>query len=147
MNSSCLSIYFCLQFLSSILCNFQGTSLSLPLLSLFLCILFFLILLYVELFLLFLSGPYLWHMEILRLGVEIALQLPAYTTTRAMWDLSCTCNLHHSLWHTRTLTHWVRPGIKPVSSQIAGRVLNPMSHNGNAWSYFLNFLLDCSLLV
>ena len=42
------------------------------------------------------SGPYLWHMEVLRLGVELELQLPAYTTATAMPDLSHICNLHHS---------------------------------------------------
>ena len=31
-----------------------------------------------------------------------------------------------------SLTQWVRPGIKPTSSQILCRVLHPMSHNGNS---------------
>lgn len=35
-------------------------------------------------------------MEILRLGVELELQLPAYPTAKAMWDLSHLCDLHHS---------------------------------------------------
>ena len=35
-------------------------------------------------------------MEILRLGVESELQLPAYATSTAVWDLSQVCNLHHS---------------------------------------------------
>ena len=35
-------------------------------------------------------------MEVLRLGVELELQLPAYTTaTATLWDLSHVCNLHH----------------------------------------------------
>ena len=33
-------------------------------------------------------------MEVLRLGVESELQLPAYTT--ATWDPSCVFDLHHS---------------------------------------------------
>ena len=41
-------------------------------------------------------GLYPWHMEIPRLGVELELQLPAYTTATAMPDLSCICELHHS---------------------------------------------------
>ena len=40
--------------------------------------------------------PYPTHMEVLRLGVESKLQLPACTTATAMWDPSCVCNLHHS---------------------------------------------------
>ena len=37
---------------------------------------------------------HLQHMEAPRLGFELELQLPAYTT--AMSDLSHICNLHHS---------------------------------------------------
>ena len=46
----------------------------------------------------FFLGPRLWHMEIPRLGVESALQGPAYptATATATWDLSCVCDLHHS---------------------------------------------------
>ena len=36
------------------------------------------------------------HMEVHRLGVELELQLPAYTT--AMWDASRICDLHHCSW-------------------------------------------------
>ena len=35
-------------------------------------------------------------MEVSRLGVESELQLLAYTTATAMWDLSSICDLHHS---------------------------------------------------
>ena len=41
-------------------------------------------------------GPHPRHVEIPRLGVESELQLPAYTTATAPWDLSCVCDLHHS---------------------------------------------------
>ena len=37
-------------------------------------------------------------LEIPRLGVELELQLPAYTTATVTPDLSHICNLHHSLW-------------------------------------------------
>ena len=33
--------------------------------------------------------------EVSRLVVESELQLPAYVTSTAMWDLSHICNLHH----------------------------------------------------
>ena len=42
-------------------------------------------------------------MEVPRLGVKLELQLPAYTTARAMWDVSHVCNLHHSSWQRRIL--------------------------------------------
>ena len=35
-------------------------------------------------------------MEVPKLGVELELQLPAYTTARAMQDPSQVCDLHHS---------------------------------------------------
>ena len=35
-------------------------------------------------------------MEVPRLGVESELQLPVYITARAMSDLKCACDLHHS---------------------------------------------------
>ena len=41
-------------------------------------------------------GPYLWHMEVPRPGVESELQLPAYTTAIAMPDQSHIFELYHS---------------------------------------------------
>ena len=38
------------------------------------------------------------HTEVPRLGVELELQLPTYTTATAMPDLSCICDLRHSSW-------------------------------------------------
>ena len=35
------------------------------------------------------------HMEVPRLGVQSELQLPAYTTATAKWDLSHICDLHY----------------------------------------------------
>ena len=34
-------------------------------------------------------GSHLWHMEVPRLGVELELHLPAYTTATAVQDPSC----------------------------------------------------------
>ena len=42
-------------------------------------------------------------MEVPRLGVQLELQFPAYTTVTAMQDLSCICNLHHSSWQPQIL--------------------------------------------
>ena len=49
-----------------------------------------------ETFFLFFLGPHPWHVELPRLGVELELQLLAYTTATATQDLSCVCDLHHS---------------------------------------------------
>ena len=42
-------------------------------------------------------------MEVPRLGVELELQLLAYTTATATWDLSSVCDLHHSSWQCQIL--------------------------------------------
>ena len=47
-------------------------------------------------------GLHLWHMEVPRLGVELELQLPAYSTATAKPDPSHVFNLHHSSWQ-----HWI----------------------------------------
>ena len=44
----------------------------------------------------FLRQP-LWHVEVPRLGVEMELQLPAYTTATAMPDLSHVCSWQHQI--------------------------------------------------
>ena len=36
------------------------------------------------------------YMDVPRIGVKSELQLLAYTTATATWDLSCVCNLHYS---------------------------------------------------
>ena len=41
-------------------------------------------------------GPHLQHLKVPRLGVELKLQLPAYTTATAMPDPNHVCDLHHS---------------------------------------------------
>ena len=51
----------------------------------------------------FFLQPYSQHMDILRLGVESELQLPAYTTATATQDLSRICKLHHSSLQCRIL--------------------------------------------
>ena len=43
-------------------------------------------------------GPHLRHTEVPRLGVQLGLQLPVYTTATATWDLSRICDLHYSSW-------------------------------------------------
>ena len=54
---------------------------------------FFICLFIIYLFIYCFLGVYLRHMEVSRLGIELELQLLAYTTATAMWDLSCMCEL------------------------------------------------------
>ena len=63
--------------------------------------------------LLFFLGLHLQHMEVPRLGVKSELQLPQQHQIRAA---SVTYTTAHS--NAGSLTHWMRPGIKPASSQI-----------------------------
>ena len=53
--------------------------------------------------------PYLWHMEVPRLGVKLELQLSAYTTATAKQDPSHVCDLHQTYTtahgNTGSLTH------------------------------------------
>ena len=82
-----------------------------------------------SLFLFFIFLPHLQYMEVPKLGVQLELQLPAYTTATAMPNPSCICNLHWSLWqhgilnplreardriHILTDTSWV---LKPIEPQ------------------------------
>ena len=49
------------------------------------------------------SGLHPWHMEVCRLGAQLELQLPAYATATAPWDLNPVCDLHHSSQQRRIL--------------------------------------------
>ena len=72
-------------------------------------------------------------MEVPRLGVESELQLLAYPTATATWDLSRICDLHLSSQQYRILNPLSEAsGIEPASSQRQHRVLNLLRHNGNS---------------
>ena len=60
------------------------------------------------------------HMEVPRLGVELEMQLLAYATATATWDLSHVYDLHYSLWQHR--------------------ILNPLSEAGDR----THILMDCN---
>ena len=67
-------------------------------------------------------GPHPWHMEVPRLGVKLEIELLAYATATATWDLNHVCNLHHSSRQCRIPDPLIaRPGIKPPSSWILVR--------------------------
>ena len=88
-------------------------------------------------FLFFLLGPYQWHMGVSRIEVRLALQLQAYATATAIWDLSHICNLCHGVQQ-----HWILNPLNEAKDQTrifmnTSQVHNPLSHNGNSDS-FLN---------
>ena len=81
---------------------------------------------------------------------------PFYGHIRSIWKFSgqrlnqsCRCWPTPQLWqywiwaadyacgNAGFLTHWLRPGIKPASSQRQSWVLNLLSHNGNSQDDFL----------
>ena len=70
-------------------------------------------------FLLFL-GPYPQHMEVPRIGVELKLQRPTYTTATATRGPSLVLDLHHSSWQCWILNPLSlrEARIKPASSWI-----------------------------
>ena len=89
-------------------------------------------------------GPLLQHMEVPRLGVTSELQLPAYTTTTAMQDPSCVCDLHHSSW--QGIPEWGQGWNPHPHGYWSG--LFPLNHIGNSYFYFLKlknyfFFLFC----
>ena len=76
-------------------------------------------------------GTHMWHMEVSRLGVKLELQLPAYTTATATWDLSFICDLHHSSQQGQILN--------PLSE--ARDRTRKLSHDGNSNMCFHNMVL------
>ena len=61
-------------------------------------------------------GLHPWHIEVLRLGVELQLQLPTYATATAS--------------SAGSLNSWARPGIKPASSWILVGFVNCWTMKG-----------------
>ena len=80
------------------------------------------------------------HMAVPRLGVELDLQLPAWTTATATPDPSHICHLHGSLQQCQILNPLSQ--VEPTSSKRQCQVFNLLNHNGNSghsdsWSFFL----------
>ena len=71
-------------------------------------------------------GPHLHHMEVPRPGVELELQVPAYTTATATWNPSHVQDLHHSSWRHRILN--------PLSEGDRVHILMNPSWHVNCWA-------------
>ena len=78
-------------------------------------------------------------MEIPRLGVELELQLPAYTTATAttMQDPSCVCDLHHGSRQCWILNPQGTARDRTHVLMDTNKVHDLLSHDGN--SSFSNF--------
>ena len=82
---------------------------------------------------------YLWHMEVPWLGVELELQLPAYTSATETPDPIWVCDLHHSSWQCRIpdplfeTRHWTSTLM--VTSWIPFHCTN-----GNSCFFFFSYL-------
>ena len=75
---------------------------------------------------------HLWHMEVPRLGVELELQLLAYTTATATPDPSHIGNLHCSSQQCQILNPMSKARDLTCILVDTSQVLNPLSHNGNS---------------
>ena len=61
-------------------------------------------------------------MEVSRLGVQLELQLPAYTAATATRDPSCVCDLHHSLWQHQILNPLTEAGYQTCTLMDARQI-------------------------
>ena len=87
-------------------------------------------------------------MEVLGLGVESELQLPAYTTATATSDRSRVCDLCHSLQQCQILNPLSEARYHTIILMDTGRILNLLCHNMNSsvGIFGMNNTVHCSLL-
>ena len=79
-------------------------------------------------------------MRVPRLGVDLELQLLAYTTAIAMLDLSCICGLCHSFWQCGIINLLGETRGQTCILMDTSWTLNPLSHKRN--SLYVS-ILDC----
>ena len=99
-------------------------------------------------------GPYLWHMEVPRLGVKLELQLRAYTAATATRDWSRVFNLHYSLrqcWIPDPLSasSWILVGFvsPPLQRELQGRTVTAEQKLFESWENSSLSLPDMSSTV
>ena len=85
-------------------------------------------------------------MEVPRLGVELELQLLAYTTATATQDPSPICNLRHSSRQCWILNPLSEGRDRTHIFVDASRVPKMLSHHRNVFIYLLFALKYCSFL-
>ena len=91
------------------------------------------------------GGAHPQHTEVPRLGIESELLLPAHATATAMLDLSCVCNLHHSLWQRQILNPLSKVGMELASSWILVQVITPTKRTPQP--HFLFYFISSSLVT
>ena len=91
---------------------------------------------YMNLFYFCFLGPLLRHMKVPRLGVEVELQLLAYTTATATWGQSHVCDLHHSSQQCQILSLLSEARDRTLILMDSSWVHNPVSHNRNSLLFF-----------
>ena len=83
----------------------------------------------------FFLGPHPRHMEVPRLGVQLELHLPAYDSHRNnRFELPCDYTTVHG--DAGFLTHWTRPGVKPIYSWILVGFVNHWVTMVTPWLIF-----------
>ena len=74
-------------------------------------------------------------------GIELELQLPAYTTATAMWDPSHVCDLHHSSQQCQIFNPLSEARDQTCIFMDTSWVLKPLSHNENSLAIHILKLL------
>ena len=72
------------------------------------------------------------HMEVPRLGVELELQLPAYTTATATWDWAVSVTYHAACGHAGSFNQLSKDRDPNHILMDTAQVLNLQSHNRNS---------------
>ena len=64
----------------------------------------------------------------------------AYGSSQARDQIrAAAADLHHSHGNTRSLTHWAKPGMVPISSWILVRLITAESQRELCWLVFIHF--------
>ena len=79
-------------------------------------------------------------MEVTWAGVELELQLLAYATATAIWDLSHVCDLHHSSWK-----HGILNPLREARHRTY--ILMDNSHKGNSDLFFKTMSIRKKLMM
>ena len=94
----------------------------------------------------FLLGLHLQHMDVLRLGVQLELQLPAYTTATATSDPRRVGNLHHhSSQQCQTLNPLSKASEETRNLMVLSRIHFHCATTGTPFFSFLNLIFQISL--
>ena len=70
----------------------------------------------------FFFGAHPWRMEVPRLGVQLQLQLLAYTTATVKQDPSHICDLHHNSWQRQILNPLSEARDQTCNLTVPGRI-------------------------